>query len=277
MDTNKKIKIYACTAIGLAVLITALRTLCLFFSYDVETGYFNPSPLNTITNILVALAIIGAASARFIFQKDSLCTELCPKHPIFRLSSLCSALITILAAAYISTSGTLGTLGKIALVFTVISTAFYALGVVAKNKLDIYRAFLSIACIVAYIAVLASLYFNMNVAMNSPHKIFGSFALMSSMLLILCETRIYLGVSMPRAHIAFSALTVVFGFSQSLSSFTYILSGVSQFAATPVVLGNLGYVLLLLAVSVYATARCFAFKVATSSSETETKENENGM
>lgn len=277
MDTNKKIKIYACTAMGLAVLITVLRTLCLFYSYDVETGYFNPSPLNTIANILIALAIIGTASARFIFQKDSLCTELSPKHPTFRLSSLCSALITLLAAGYIATVGTFGLLGKIALVFSVISTAFYTLGVVAKSKFDIHRAFLSIACIIAYIAVLASLYFNMNVAMNSPHKIYGSFALMVSMLLMLCETRIYLGVSMPRAHIAFAALTLIFGFSQSISSFIFILSGASQFAAIPVALGNLGYGLLLLAVSVYAAARCFAFKTAEVSSEIKTKEIENGM
>jgi hypothetical protein len=122
------------------------------------------------------------------------------------------------------------------------------------------RAFTSIALIASLTIALAALYFDMTIAMNSPHKIHGSFAFMSAMIFALCETRTYLGNPLPRLHLASSLLTFMLGISFALSSVTFLITAApSPFVTNPIVLGNIGYIGIIIGISAYATARSFTF------------------
>ena len=160
-----------------------------------------------------------------------------------------------------SASFVLGADSKFALIIgiaSLVSTLFFIFSLIRIKSSDIIRACASIFIAATPTMILASVYFDMTIAMNSPHKILGAFALMSAMVFSLCETRLYLKKAVPRLHLASALLTFMFGISFALSAIIYIFaSQPSKFVSNSIILGNIAYIGIIIGISVYAITRAF--------------------
>lgn len=262
MKIKRLIKIYSLLALTAAIIITLLRSLSLLNSYDIATGYFNASPIFLATKIITVATALGCAAPLFLIPKNAISAKLTPSSRPMRFASCYSAIITLLATVATLPFYSSGKLAVLTIVSLGLSALFFVFFAIGRRNHEICKAFFAISVIACCVFILASLYFNLSIAMNSPHKIYGSFALMSAMFLMLFEIRIYLKKPMPRLHLAFSALTFVLGFSLSASSIIFrLISHSSEFVASPILLGNIGYVLFIAAMSLFAIARCFTFDI----------------
>ena len=259
----KKIKVYCLSAVVLTFILTVLRCLSLFFAYDTSVGYFDRTFLSGFTTALFVIGALWCLSPLVLIPRESITSEFSPDTVSFKAMSAYSALVTLLASFAMITAGDTRLIEKIGIITTVLSTLFFVFGILKKDIFRTVRAFLSIVTVSSFVCILASVYFDMTIAMNSPHKIMGGFALMSAMIFGLCETRIYMQKAMPRLHFAFSLLTLMLGFPFAGSSIFYrLISDSSEFVTNATVLGNIGYIYAIIAISVYAAARCYNFREA---------------
>ena len=256
---KNKLKIYCLTVAIITAVLTLLRTGALFLSYDTALGYFNSSPVTAIMNALYILGALWAASSLVLLPAGSVECKFIPTEKRHVILSFISGLAFSFSSIFLfaSSSSFLDTLFAAS---ALISAFFFAFPYALSNNFPSIRAYLSILSIVAFIGVTASLYFDMTIAMNSPHKIMGSLTLMSAMILMLCETRIFLGKSAARLHFASCLLTFILGTSYSASSLVYLLvTSPSIFIANPILLGNVGHIGIMIGVSIYSAARALTF------------------
>lgn len=271
----KKIKVYCLSAVVLTFILTVLRCLSLFFAYDTSVGYFDRTFLSGFTTALFVIGALWCLSPLVLIPRESITSEFSPDTVSFKAMSAYSALVTLLASFAMITAGDTRLIEKIGIITTVLSTLFFVFGILKKDIFRTVRAFLSIVTVSSFVCILASVYFDMTIAMNSPHKIMGGFALMSAMIFGLCETRIYMQKDMPRLHFALGLLTLMLGFPYAGSSIFYrLISDSSEFVTNATVLGNIGYVYAIMAISVYAAARCYHFREAIKKNDAKlTEEN----
>lgn len=277
-----KLKIYCVSALALTALLLVLRTLCLFFSYDTSVGYLNHSLLSALTTVFFVIATLWCLSALIAIPHGEISTRLTPDSVAFKAVSAYSAVVALLSGSLMATVTNSTPIEKLAAISAMASALFFIFVIINKEKLELAKAFSSIILVASLVSVLASVYFELTIAMNSPHKILGGFALMSAMLFVLCETRIYLSrldgqMATPRLHFALSLLTPTLGLPFAASAVIYRLaSGESGFVTGAAILGNIGYIGIISAVSVYAVARCFTFTVLSDNRNIEdTKGNGN--
>ena len=72
---NAKIKVYAGTALILALLLAVLKSLCCLFCFDSTLGYFNHTFLVSLTSAITWVSAIWCGSALFLFPKDTVATK----------------------------------------------------------------------------------------------------------------------------------------------------------------------------------------------------------
>lgn len=259
------LKTYCISALALTAVLSVLRTLSLFFSYNTSVGYFNRSFLSVFTAALFIIGALWCLSPLVAIPRGEISTKLTPDSIPLKAVSAYSAVVVLLSGVLMAMTAGMSPIEKLGAIFAIISTLFFIFTIATKEKLEIVRAFSSIILVVALVSVLASVYFELTIAMNSPHKILGSFALMSAMLFVLCETRIYLArfdaqKATPRLHFALSLTSATLGLPFVISATVYRLaSGQSDFVTGAAILGNIGYIGIISAISVYAAARCFTF------------------
>ena len=259
---KNKVKIYCMGALALALALTFLRVISLAAFYDAMLGYFSVSPIPIFMNILCVASSAWCLSAIFTTKQDPIVTLATPSLTHFKSASAFSAALFLVSAIAVFAARGSSRLSFICTVSLVISSLFFLLALWGKEKSESVRAFASIAPTASFIFILASLYFNLTIAMNSPHKIHGSFVLMSAMVMFLCETRLFLGKPLHRLHLAVSLLTFVLGIPFALSSVIFIFTAApSPFIENPIILGNAGYVGVILGISVYAVSRAFSFNM----------------
>jgi hypothetical protein len=258
---KNKVKTYCFTCIVLTLILTLLRFVSLTTFYDVQTGYFNSAPVPKIMNAIYFLGATWCLSTLILIPRSQIETKFAPNSVYVKGASVAAAIIFMISAVCICTADTAPKLQTLCAVFSAISALFFLSSISDKEVIIKVKAFLSIALIASLTIILATVYFDMTIAMNSPHKIHGSFVLMSAMILALCETRAFLGNPMPRLHLATALLTFMLGVSFALSAVIYLFTvhQPSHFVATPIVLGNLGYIGIITGISVYAISRCFSF------------------
>ena len=258
---KNKTKIYITSALLLTVALTFLRVISLAAFYDAGIGYFKPSFVPIVMNVLYGISAAVCLSAIFTVKARETETTSAPQTAPFQASSFFAFVLFILATlAVIAERGRAKTPLLCALML-LLSALFFIIPLAKQSKLEGVRSFLSIAPTASFVIILASLYFDISIAMNSPHKVLGSFALMSAMVFSLCETRIYLGKPLHRLHFAFSLLTFVLGIPYVVSTAVYLwTASPSAFVTNPIVLGNLGYVSAILGISVFTVARAFSFE-----------------
>ena len=228
--------------------------------YNPQLGYFENSLIPFATNLLYVLSVIWLLSAIKLLPKAALKADFTPELPHFKWASGASAVLLIISLVLVFTRQSSSKFIPLILLTLALSTLFFISVFVKDVKVNIIRAFSSIAFIALFMCILAAVYFDLTIAMNSPHKVMGSFALMASMAFALCETRIFLGKPLSRLHFAMSMVTFTIGASMALSSACYIIvAAPSEFIRNPITLGNTGYMLVIAATALYALSRCFSF------------------
>ena len=271
---KNKVKTYCFSCLILALILTLLRCISLTAFYDTQTGYFNSSFIPTVMNVIYTLGVVWCLSTLVLIPKAQIETEFTPNSVCLKGASAFSAAMFIFSILYMSVSQTASKFGFAITLTAAISALFFVFAFAKKEIYGKIRAFASILLVAAFTVILATLYFDMTIAMNSPHKIHGSFVLMSAMIFGLCETRTYLGTPIPRVHLASPLSTSTLGISSTISTVAYILfANPSKFVSNPVILGNLGYIAIIMGISVYAIARCFTFE----NTNTEKAEENNGL
>ena len=257
---KNKTKTYIASALLLTLTLTFLRVISLAAFYDSGVGYFKPSLIPLVMNGLFALAAAWCLSSIFTVKAGEIETVSAPQSLPMQCSSIFAFVLFVFASLSVI-AGRGGAKAPLICALTLLlSSLFFIIPLAKQSKLEGVRSFLSIAPIAAFVIILASLYFDITITMNSPHKVLGSFALMSAMVFSLCETRIYLDKPLHRLHFAFSLLTFVLGIPYVLSSAIFLLTAKpSAFVTNPIVLGNIGYVCAILGISVFAIARAFGF------------------
>lgn len=266
---KNKVKTYCLSALLLTFILTLLRCVSLSAFYDDAIGYFNPSFVTTVMNALYLLSSLWYLSALLLIPKSSLQTEFSPADVSIKSAAMFAAVLFVFSAVSIFATVSTSKFGLIGALTALASALFFSLITIKSKISETIRAFASIALISTLIIVLASLYFDMFIAMNSPHKILGSFTLMAAMVMVLCETRVYLCKPLTRLHLASALLTFSLGISFALSSVIYLFTASpSAFVTKPMILGNIGYLGIIVGISVYAVARCFTFVDATEKAET---------
>lgn len=267
MDNMKsKLKIYCLTALFLTFIIAALRCISLFLFYSPELGYFNNSPVTTAMTALYTTSAIWLFSALILIPKTSIKAEFTPNSKAYQSGSAFTAVMFVFS--FISTITPIGL--DLKRLFTAIiilaSALFFAISAIGNRKFDSLKAFSSLAVVLSLVVILALTYFDMNIAMNSPHKILGGLTAMIAMVFFLCETRIYLGKPLPRLHLASGLTVFMLGTSYGVSSIVYLLvASPNAFNSHPIMLGNIGYVGAIIGISIYAISRSFTFESADAS------------
>lgn len=257
---KSKINIYCLTSFLLSFVLLLLRCLALSGFYNSEIGYFTPSLFTGIKDALYIISALWCATVPILIPKNKIATDFTPNSVWLKGASAFCAVLFLFSAVLILRSITLSKLALIGAITAAISALFFILSLFGNELCQKIRAFTSICLIASLSVILATLYFDMTIAMNSPHKLCGGFTLMASMVFALCETRTYLGKPLPRLHLTSGLLTFMLGMSFSLSSVIYVLiSSPTQFASNPILLGNIGHIGIIIGISVYAIARCFAF------------------
>ena len=270
---KNKTKTYIASALLLTLALTFLRVISLAAFYDAGIGYFKPSLVPYVMNGLFVLAAVWCLSSIFTVKAGEVETTSSPQTLPAQASSVFAFILFILASLFVISGRGGARLPLVCALAMLLSALFFIIPLAKQSKLEGARSFLSIAPIAAFVIILASLYFDITIAMNSPHKVLGSFALMSAMVFSLCETRIYLDKPLHRLHFAFSLLTFVLGIPYVLSTAIFILTASpSAFVKNPIILGNLGYVCAILGISIFAIARAFGFEKPRESTAKETEE-----
>ena len=262
------LKLYRSSCLLLTLLLTLFRCLSMTALYNPQLGYFQNSILPLAMNVIYVLSAIWFLSAIKLLPKSTIKAEFTPELPHFKWASGTSAVLLIVSLVLVFTRQSNSKFIPLILLTLALSTLFFISVFVKGQKSDMIRAFSSIAFTALFMCILAAVYFDLTIAMNSPHKIIGSFALMASMIFTLCETRIYLGKALSRLHLAMSMLTFTISASMVLSSICYIIGAApSEFVKNPITLGNTGYILVIAATAVYALSRCFSFTEPTELTE----------
>lgn len=268
---RNKVKIYCFSSLILALILTLLRCVSLTAFYDAQIGYFNSAFIVTLMNALYVIGSLWCISALIFIPKASIETKFTPSSVWEKSASMFATVLFLFSAVSIFTASNSSRFGLAIALSVLISASFFILTVPKSKTAENIRAFASIAIVATLTIILASLYFDMTIAMNSPNKIHGSFVLMSAMIFALCETRTYLGKPLARIHLASALLTFTLGISFSVSAVAYIFtSHPSAFASNPVILGNIGYVGIIIGISVYALSRSFTFTDAQPNQAAET-------
>ncbi len=257
---KSKLKIYCLTALILTAILSALRCLSLFLFYAPELGYFNSSPITSMITALYIASAIWLFSALIFIPKDTVSTEFISDNRVLKSGAAFAAVMFVFAFLSPLINGAKGLKEIFTAVLFLASAVFFILSAIGNKSLGSAKAALSLALILSLILELASIYFDMRIAMNSPHTILGSLNIMASMAFFLCETRIHLGKPLPTLHLASGLTAFMFGASYAISSLVYLfVKSPRAFISHPITFGNMGYLSVMIGISVYAITRCFAF------------------
>ena len=265
---KNQIKTYRLTVILLTLVLTISRLIAMAVFYDAQIGYFNSGFFAFAVTALFVLGGLWCLSPLVLIPQNQIKTQFTPNTIFIKSASAFAAVLFIFAALGTFSQTVLSKIELAVALFTAVSALFFIFAIISFASSEKIRAFISIALAIALVLTLATIYFDMKVAMNSPHKISGIFAIMSAMVFTLCETRTFLGTPLSRLHFASALLTFLIGTSTAVSSVIYVATtNPSVFASTPILLGNSGNIAVIIGISVYALARCFAFEY--NSKETE--------
>ena len=266
---KNKVNIYRISALLLTLILTVVRTISLKSFYAPQIGYFNSSPIVTVTDVVLILGAIWFISSAFAISKNEISVEKTSRSLYSKVAASFTAIIFLASAVFLFFY-TENKFSVLAGIFTFLSAIYFISVAVDNKKLETTRAFLSMLPTLAFLLSAVTIYFDMKIAMNSPHKIMSGFAMLCAMLFSLCETRVFIERQIPRVHFAMGLITFTLGFTYSASTLIYLLTEkLSDFQRRPVALGNVGFIGIVLAFSIYALSRCFAFETTVESSDSQ--------
>ena len=257
---KNKIHIYSISALLAVLVLTFMRSVSLISCYDTHIGYFNSSLLVTITNLATFLAVVWLMSSAFVVQKNTTSAPIVFSKIYNHIATQIAAAIYLISSIYILLDAE-NNLVVFAGASALISAIYYILMSINKPSTNTLTAFLSMLPTVTLALTAISVYFDMKISMNSPHKVMASFILLCAMVFSLCETRSHINRASPKVHFASGLVTFLLGFTYSASNLIYLLTQtLSDFEKRPLTLGNIGFIGITAAISIYAFFRCLSFE-----------------
>ena len=211
---HAKLKIYTYSLTGLSVISIILRLLCYLLTFDADLHYFSAaSPLPTITDAILILTILWAATAFFFVPKDTMQnTYPGTSTPAVFAGSLCGFIFLFFAvrgiiaylngdfmAGYLSISRRDLIIHLLTLGSALLSSAYFFTGLSAACCRKTWRVLLGFFPPIWAVTTLAKVYFDFYHPMNEPTKVTVMIALISAMLALLQELRMLLDRHQPRA------------------------------------------------------------------------------
>ena len=253
---SKTIKIYAVAAVAAAIVAVLLRTVCLFYFYDMEIGYHSEGFVTSLYKVFCLLSALFFASAVVFVKRNTATPDGKTSGFSVKLGSAAAMLafaayfsILVFSADMVSTSGALDLLSKITALMGIV---YFAIAVFAPDTNKNIRALLGFGVIIWCIYVLGVTYFDIFVQLNSPDKVTLHLALISMMVFIVCELRCFV-LEIKKGFSLFSACCATF--FCSLSSVPSFLFGAS--------IGEMNkyytYDIVIFAVGFYALGRLISF------------------
>ncbi len=238
-----KIKVYVYSVLAICAIAAILRIVALIFNYDHIIGYYNGGFLVTAMNAVCILGCLWGLSALFLLPKLCPCAKVSPRPNLIALY-FCSFVFA--ADALYSFAGMLGSseffnvfddpyatkTEKVMVVmailgaFASLATAVYFFRRASSKpakRLDVALGFLPL---VRMLSGVFTVYFNMEVAMNSSHKVLIEWAFIMSMIFLLHENRFFAPVTRrPRAYLGFGLVAMILTASAGVGGLFSYFSG----------------------------------------------------
>lgn len=266
---NAAARWYLVGTLALSVLLTALRCINLFFFFDADIGYHTAgASLPVISTYLLILSLVSLGAVCIVFFRKQGFQYREKSTPASRLlGGVCA-----LGFSYLAGFDTLQA-GAILAALAGLGSAAYFLTVTFNYSHLLLRALTGLCAILRVAMALATEYFNVEIQMNAPDKLFFLLGCIGAMFFLVCELRATVAAARPILY-RFSAACCIL-----LCAVASIPSILGVFADRLETGSALPTRFLLLCLCVYAAARLFeitkapAVEEATEESE-ETKESE---
>lgn len=210
---NNNIKKYSVAAVVLSVIGIVLHTVCMFFFYDEDIGYYSKGVFS-IAFIVFCVLCVAAFWGFAFFRKDA-GKELKVVNCCTALSSLASALAMLAFFGYFYISiidypvyyydGGHELLSEIS---ALVALVYFAMNLIPTSNKKI-QCLCGFGIIIWNVYILAVSYFDIMVTLNSPAKIWLHLAIASAMLFFIAELRTLVS-SVSRRYYLFSLYTALF-------------------------------------------------------------------
>lgn len=212
-DKNKTVLMYAAAAIALTVLGIVLRTVCMFFFYDAELGYYTADLLPAVFYFVCILSVALFATSFAFVKRDGVKYD---GVTAGAATALTSVVCVVSFAIFFIVSVMSFSIYSGNVIFDLICKLSALLGVVyfAMNLVPNVNRGAQTLCgfgiIVWNIYVLAVSYFDITVTLNSSIKIMLHLALVSAMFFFVCEFRCFVSEMRQKAYFFSLCLALFF-------------------------------------------------------------------
>lgn len=272
--SQRALKIFGIAAFSAAAVCAALSIISRLFFFDAAIGYFEADAPVPVSYMALA-GICALLAAVFCFAPRIRLSPAAQKNP---LPVRIGAFFVALALLY-------GVANSVQTLFYVISDSYVIWDFTTALTLIAPIMFPSVACVyffclgafgstghtfatvgvtfmIFHLALaIMDTYFNVEIAMNSPIKILLHVALISFILLLICEIRALLGGARPSLHLFSATVSTLFCAAFSLPELFMLPSILTRSYLTRAELVLSGYALLMLAAFVFSATRlaCICF------------------
>lgn len=194
---NKKVVVYAISALILTFVAIVMRTLSLTLFFDSGIGYYTHDVLPYATNIFCVLCVVLFLSALFTVRTSDVTSD-GREHNAFLAVAGIVAVAGFAVYFFISISGygkiedinsVIGLVGKLCVIAAAL---YFAMNVSSAQSNKSAQVMCGYGIIIWLVYALAVTYFDNDVQMNSPDKLTLHLALVASMIFFVCEFRAYL-------------------------------------------------------------------------------------
>ena len=238
---------YLVGALALSVLLTALRCINLFFFFDTDIGYHTAGAiLPVISTWLLILSIVSLGAVSIVFFRKQSFRYREKDNPAVRLLGGVCALGFSCLAVFDALQA-----GSILAILSGLGATVYFLTVTFRYSHPLLRVLTGLCAILRVAMALATEYFNIEIQMNAPDKLFFLLGCIGAMLFLVCELRATVSVARPILY-RFSAACCIL-----LCAVASIPSILGTFADRLETGSALPPRFLLLFLCVYAAARLF--------------------
>ena len=260
-----KSSLYLCV-IGSALLTLTgiiLRSVAVTLCFDKSTGYFEPSALSLVCQIISTLAVLFPTVTSILIPRQKL-SAVWQGQAISFAAILPGIALTAFAVyrllvcgLYAETTALPYALSLFALgagVYFLLSPIFRT-----QKPRPVLHCTLGLFTVFWVLASVADTYFDLFTTMNSPIKTIVQFGLLSAALMCLTELRFMLGKGLPRMGVCVHCLAMHFCLVAGISALS------AAIADTGISTAYLMYGVVLLAIGLYASIRLFVYVTATAS------------
>ncbi len=230
---RKLLSIYIWGYIALAFICGIVTELCVWFAYDSQLNYFSDSPVVFSLYGSIAIAVLFAASSIFTLKRSNeagyiynveILQKACP-------SSILPAIGAIVCAAariydkMIRVGLLLDKFDMILIALCFIAAAYFiCAGFFINTKKEIKIA-LCIPAMLAFGISAIEAYFEYELEMNSPVKLFMQFAAVFCMAYLASEAKYIIGTQRPRRHLIFTSIASALSLVSAVLYITLYING----------------------------------------------------